>query len=98
MLEKGYADPDQLSPSELRRFQNYIELFYVIWERAYSTFDTGVLSQGTVEVWNTWFISVAERDPAFVWPMVRDPQDWNPDFIRHVDQALGYPKPGVDPE
>ena len=37
ILKKGYADPDRLTPAETLRFQSYIELFYVAWERAYRT-------------------------------------------------------------
>jgi hypothetical protein len=90
LLAKGYADPDGLAPDERLRFQSYIELFYVAWERAYMTYDVGVLSPELFREWNAWFASVAERDPPFVWPMVRDSQAWGPRFIQHVDQALGY--------
>lgn len=98
VLVKGYSDPHSLSPSELLRFQSYIELFYVAWERAFMTYDAGVLSEELFGPWNDWFASVAERDPPFVWPMVRDSQDWGPPFIQHVDQELGYPKPEMDAE
>lgn len=96
LLEKGYADPDRLSPAEMLRFQNYVELIYVAWERAYMTYDAGVLSQELFNGWNTWFISVAKRDPAFIWPMVRDSQDWSPDFVQHVDKSLGHPKSDIE--
>ena len=93
LLAKGYADPAGLSSDELLRFQGYIELFYVAWERAFLTRAAEVLSEELFVAWNRWFISVAERDPAFVWPMVRDSQGWHPDFIKHVNTSLGYPKP-----
>lgn len=96
ILEKGYADPDRLSPAETLRFQSYIELFYVAWERAYRTNAAGVLSEELFDAWNSWFISIAERDPAFVWPMVRDSQDWGSIFIQHVDESLSYPKPDME--
>lgn len=96
LLEKGYADPDRLSPAEMLRFQAYIELFFVAWERAYMTNAAGVFSDGLFDGWNPWFVSVAERDPAFVWPMVRDSQDWGAGFVQHVDKALGYPKSGIE--
>ena len=96
LLEKGYASPDKLSPAEMLRFQNYIELFYVAWERAYMTNVAGVFSDELFDGWNTWFISVAERDPEFIWPMVRDSQDWDSDYIQHVDSSLGYPKPDIE--
>ena len=89
LLAKGYADPAGLSPDETLRFQSYIELFYVAWERAYMTYAAGVLSDELFGQWNTWFISVAKRDPAFVWPMVRDSQAWLPDFVQHVNKSLG---------
>ncbi len=95
MLARGYADPDGLAPDERLRFQNYIELFYVAWERAYMSYEAGVLSEELFGPWNDWFVSVAKRDPAFVWPMVRDSQGWDPRFIRHADQALGYSKKEV---
>lgn len=44
LLARGYADPTQLSPDEMLRFQSYIELLYVAWERAYMTRAAGVLS------------------------------------------------------
>lgn len=92
LLARGYADPDRLTPPERLRFQSYIELFYVAWERAYLTYEAGVLSEELFGEWNAWFVSVANNDPAFVWPMVRDSQDWGRRFIEHVDRALGEPK------
>ena len=92
LLTTGYTDPSQLSPDEVLRFQNYNELLYVAWERAYMTNAAEVLSDDIFDAWNLWFISVAERNPKFVWPMVRDSQDWNPPFVEHVNQSLGYPK------
>ena len=48
LLAKGYADPTRLSPDEMLRFQSYIELFYVAWERAYMTWEAGVnVTDGT---------------------------------------------------
>jgi hypothetical protein len=95
LLAKGYADPSQLSPDEILRFQSYIELFYVAWERAYNSKDAGVFSEELFDGWNDWFVSVAENDPEFLWPMVRDSQGWHPLFIQHVNDSLGYPKPDV---
>ena len=96
LLANGYTDPTQLSPDESLRFQSYIELFYVAWERAYNTSVSGVFSEEQFDGWNNWFISVAQRDPAFVWPMVRDSQDWGPTFIQHVNESLGYPTPDTE--
>lgn len=96
LLAKGYADPTRLLPDETLRFQSYIELFYVAWERAYMTNAAGVLSDELFDLWNTWFISVAEPDPAFVWPMVRDSQGWLPNFVQHVNKSLGYPKSDLE--
>ena len=93
LLAKGYADPTRLSPDELLRFQSYVELFYVAWERAFNARAADVLSEELFDGWDAWFISVAERDPAFVWLMVRDSQGWLPDFVQHVNISLGYPKP-----
>ncbi|MGI9263317.1 MAG: hypothetical protein ACR2QU_00215 [Gammaproteobacteria bacterium] len=93
LLAKGYADPSQLSPDEILRFQSYIELFYVAWERAYMSKDAGVFSEELFDTWHAWFVSVAENDPEFVWPMVRDSQGWHALFIQHVNDSLGYPKP-----
>lgn len=93
ILAKGYADPTQLSPDEALRFQGYIELLYAAWERAYMTSEAGILSEDLFGEWDSWFTSVAERDPAFVWPMVRDSQGWHPPFVDHVNRSLGYTKP-----
>jgi hypothetical protein len=93
VLAKGYADPTQLSPDEVLRFQNYIELLYVAWERAYMASEAGVFSEELFSEWNTWFTSVAERDPEFVWSMVRDSQGWHPPFVQHVNRSLGDTRP-----
>ncbi|MFK8016441.1 MAG: hypothetical protein AB8G17_13495 [Gammaproteobacteria bacterium] len=93
LLARGYADPGALSPDETLRFQNYIELFYVAWERAFNANVAGVFSEDIFEGWDAWFVSVAKRDPDFVWPTVRDSQDWGRGFVQHVDRALGSPKP-----
>lgn len=92
LLTEGYADPSQLSPDEALRFQNYNELLYVAWERAYMTNVVGVFSDELFGAWDEWFISIAERNPEFVWPMVRDSQGWNRPFVAHVNRSLGYPK------
>ena len=93
LLTKGYNDPGLLSPDEALRFQNYSELLYVAWERAYMANAAGVFSDELFSAWNGWFITIAESNPEFVWPMVRDSQGWNPLFVALVDQSLGYPKP-----
>ena len=93
ILAKGYADPTQLSADEALRFQGYIELLYAAWERAYMTSEAGVLSEDLFGEWDSWFTSVSERDPAFVWPLVRDSQGWHPPFVDHVNRSLGYTKP-----
>lgn len=90
LLVKGYKDPSQLSPDEVLRFHSYIELFYVAWERAFNSKNEGVFSEELFDGWDAWFVSVAERDPEFVWPMVRDSQNWLPAFVKHVDGSLGY--------
>ena len=92
LLTKGYSNRSQLSPDEALRFQNYNELLFVAWERAYMTNTAGVFSDELFDPWNDWFISIAESNPEFVWPMVRDSQRWNPPFVEHVDQSLGYPR------
>lgn len=96
LLVKGYADPTLLSPDERRRFQSYLEIFYVAWERAYMTKADGVFSEDLFDAWNRWFVSVAQHDPAFVWPMVRDSQSWNPGFVQHVNESLGYLKSDME--
>jgi len=80
ILAKGYTDPTQLTPDEMLRFQGYIELLYVAWEELFGQ-------------WNGWFVSVAERDPAFVWPMVRDSQSWHTPWVKHVNRSLGQQTP-----
>ena len=92
LLVQGYADPSQLSPDQALRFQNYNEVLYVAWERAYMTNAAGVFSDELFDAWNVWFVSIAESNPEFVWPAVRDSQGWNAPFVEHVDQSLGYPK------
>ncbi len=89
LLAKGYADPTQLTPDEMLRFRAYVELLYVAWERAYLTMDAGVFTKELFGEWNQWFASVAKRDPAFVWPMVRDSQRWAPAWVEHVNETLG---------
>jgi len=89
ILAKGYTDPTQLTPDEMLRFQGYIELLYVAWERAYMTREAGIFSEELFGQWNGWFVSVAERDPAFVWPMVRDSQSWHTPWVKHVNRSLG---------
>lgn len=93
ILAKGYADPTRLSPEEKLRFQSYIELLYAAWERAYLAREAGIFSEELFGEWDSWFVSVAERDPAFVWPMVRDSQGWHPPWVTHVNRSLGQPKP-----
>lgn len=89
LLAKGYNNPKDLTAAEAIRFQNYSELLFVAWERATMARDAGVFTAALYDAWDGWFISVAKQAPDFVWPMVRDSQDWNPSFAQHVDEALG---------
>ena len=89
LLAKGYADPEVLTASELLRFQRYIELHFVAWERAFDAYRVGIFSKEMFEGWDAWFVSVASHDPEFVWPMVRNSQSWSPTFVQHVDAVLG---------
>ena len=93
ILAKGFADPTRLSPGEELRFQSYNELLFAAWERAFMAREAGIFSEDLFGEWNRWFVSVAERDPAFVWPMVRDSQGWHPRWVKHVNKALAQAKP-----
>ena len=88
LLAKGYENPKDLTAGEAIRFQKYSELLFVAWERAMMARDAGVFSAALFDAWDAWFISVAAQTPDFVWPMVRDSQDWNPSFVQHVDEVL----------
>jgi hypothetical protein len=89
LLAKGYADPETLTAGELLRFQSYIELHFVAWERAFGAHQDGIFSKHLFEGWDAWFVSVASNSPEFVWPMVRNSQVWSPPFVQHVDAVLG---------
>ena len=71
---------------------SYIELLFVAWERTYMANAAAIFSDEHFDSWNDWVTSLAECDPNFVWPMVRDSRDWHPPFVQHVNQSLGYPK------
>ena len=96
ILVRGYADPAQLSPDEVLRFQSYTELLYVAWERAFMTNEAGIFSEERFGEWNSWFTSVALGDSTLVWPTVRDSQDWHPRFVEHANRALGQVKPEME--
>ena len=88
ILIKGYGDVSSLTPEELLRFKYYVDLHFVAWERAYMATQAGVFSEELYDGWKNWFVSVAKRDPDFVWPMVRDSQSWPESFVREVDESL----------
>ena len=88
ILSRGYVDVSSLTPEELRRFQYYVELHFVAWERAHMARQSGVFSEELYGAWQDWFVSVAKRDPDFVWPMVRDAQSWPKSFVHEVDESL----------
>ena len=88
ILSRGYVDVSSLTPEELRRFQYYVELHFVAWERAHMARQAGVFSEELYNLWRGWFASVAKRDPSFVWPMVQDEQFFSEVFIREVDESL----------
>ena len=93
LVARGYENPGDLTAGELIRFQNYSELLYVAWERAVFSRDTGVFSGEDFGLWDAWFVSTARKAPDFVWPMVRNSQDWTPSFVQHVDAVLMKGKP-----
>ena len=88
ILIKGHNDLNSLSAEELLRFQYYVELHFVAWERAYMARQSGVFSVELYDGWKDWFVSVAKRDPDFVWPMVRDSQAWPKSFVQEVNASL----------
>ena len=88
ILAKGYDDPASLSAEELLRFQYYVELHFVAWERAFMASQSGVFSEELYSGWKNWFVSVAMNSPGFVWPMVRDSQAWPESFVQEVDESL----------
>jgi hypothetical protein len=88
ILNKGYNDLDSLTAEELLRFQYYIELHFVVWERALLARESGIFSEELYGSWKDWFVSVAKRDPDFVWPMVRDSQAWPQSFLQEVNESL----------
>jgi hypothetical protein len=92
ILTTGYDDPSKLTAEELLRFQYYIDLLFVAWERAHLARQAGVFSQGIYDDWKDWFTSVAMRDPSFVWPMVRDSQSFPESFIEEVNESLQQPR------
>ena len=91
ILVKGFGDLNSLTAEELLRFQYYVDLHFVAWERAYMATQAGVFSEELYDGWKVWFVSVAKRDPDFVWPMVRDSQSWPESFVREVDESLVSP-------
>jgi hypothetical protein len=88
LLNKGYQDLDGLTADELLRFQYYVELHFIAWERAHLARESGVFSEELYGSWKDWFVSVAKRDPDFVWPLVRDSQAWDPSFVQEVNESL----------
>ena len=88
ILNKGYDDLNGLNAEELIRFQYYVELHFVAWERAYMARQSGVFSEELYDGWKDWFVSIAKRDPDFVWPMVRDSQAWPKSFVQELDESL----------
>jgi len=88
ILSKGYDDVGSLTPEELLRFQSFVELHFVAWERAHLARQSGVFSEELYAAWKEWFVSVAKRDPDFVWPMVRDAQAWPESFVQEVNEGL----------
>ena len=88
ILSKGYDDVGSLTPEELLRFQYFVELHFVAWERAHLARQSGVFSEELYAAWKEWFVSVAKRDPDFVWPMVRDAQVWPESFVQEVNEGL----------
>jgi hypothetical protein len=88
ILIKGYNDLNSLSAEELLRFQYYVELHFVTWERAFMARQAGVFSEELYGGWKNWFTTVAMNNPGFVWPMVRDSQAWPTSFVQEVDESL----------
>jgi hypothetical protein len=92
ILTKCYADPADLTPEEALRFNNYVELHFVAWERAFMAGESGVLSGERWTAWDEWFAATANRDPDFIWARVRGTLKYKP-FLQHADSALGFTEP-----
>ena len=53
----------ELTPEDTLRFDNYVELHSVAWERAFMAKDSGVLSEENWSAWDEWFTATANQDP-----------------------------------
>ena len=92
ILTKGYTDPKSLTPEDALRFDNYVQLHFVAWERAFMASEAGILSDEIWQAWDDWFAATANRDPDFVWGRVRSTLRYEP-FLQHADFALGTAEP-----
>jgi hypothetical protein len=92
ILTKGYGDLTDLTPEEALQFNNYVELHFVAWERAFMARESGVLSVQNWTAWDEWFAATANRDPDFIWARVRGTLTYKP-FLQHADSALGFTEP-----
>jgi hypothetical protein len=92
VLTKGYADLAELTPEEALQFNNYVELHFVAWERAFMARESGVLSADNWAAWDEWFAATANRDPDFIWAKVRGTLRYKP-FLQHADSALEFTEP-----
>lgn len=93
ILTKGYAYPESLTPEDALQFDNYVQLHFVAWERAFMASEAGILSNEIWQAWDDWFAATANRDPDFVWARVRSTLRYEP-FLQHVDLALGIAATG----
>lgn len=92
VLTQGYADLKSLTPEDALQFDNYVQLHYVAWERAFMASEAGILSDEIWQAWDDWFAATANRDPDFVWGRVRSTLRYEP-FLQHVDFTLGAAEP-----
>ena len=86
IVVRAGKNQEALSEAELRRYLAYQHMFYDTWEFAFSSWQDGILTDGSWTSWNNFFAGEAQRHPDFVWPAVR--HHFGAAFQGFVDKSL----------
>jgi hypothetical protein len=86
IIHKARFSPDDLSTSESLRYLAFEHIFYDSWETLWVGFQNGIVSQGTWEDWNEWFIRAHRKKPAMAWK--GNLENFSSDILQYMEKDL----------
>jgi len=88
IVVRAEEQPDNLSPTERRRYLAYEHVFFDAWEAAVEAWKRGLMDQETFDSWDVYFARDAARKPMFAW--TDNLRYYNGAFVQYVEERVTW--------